>query len=469
MQSMSIEQVCQAVFGKPLMEFESSSRSIVAVCADTRNLESDCLFVAIAGDKFDGHEYLAQAAAGGAVAALIDRWPKELPANLPCIQVPNTRRGMGHLAKYIRDRLNCTVIAVAGSNGKTSTKRLIDAALRVELAGSISPKSFNNEIGVPLAIFASKADDDYLVLELGTNHHGEIAVLSNISRPDIAVITNCAEEHLEGLDDLDGVRTENASIISSMNGDGTLIVNGDDPELLKAVEEFPGEKMTFGFARTNDLFATDVMCATSGTSFRLNGKGKKIFVPLLGRHAAVNALAAIGVGRRLDLMDEKIIEGLADTTAADMRLQLTKVGGVTVLNDAYNANPASMKAALETLCLLPAAGRRVAVLGEMRELGEFTESAHRQIGLLAASCPLDALLCVGPLAKVIADSAIAGGMAGRVVSWHPDAQSAAEAMMQWLDNGDVVLLKASRAVGLEKVADVIGATDEQRVRLKDAG
>jgi len=469
MQPMSIEQVCQAVFGRPLMEFGASSRSITAVCTDTRNLQSDCLFVAIAGEKFDGHEYLAQAAAGGAIAAMIDRWPRELPASLPCIQVPNTRRGMGHLAKFVRDRLNCTVVAVAGSNGKTSTKRLIDAALRTELTGSISPKSFNNEIGVPLAIFAAEADDDYLVLELGTNHHGEIAVLSNISRPDIAVITNCAEEHLEGLDDLDGVRAENSSIISSMNGDGMLIVNGDDPELLKSVEEFPGQRVTFGLASTNDLVASDVTCSSSGTTFRIKGDRKKIFIPLLGRHNAVNALAAIAVGRRMDVPEDQIIAGLADATAADMRLQLTTVNGITILNDAYNANPASMRAALETLCLLSVTGRRVAVLGEMRELGEFTESAHRQIGLAAAACPLDALLCVGPMARTIADSAVAGGMAGRLVSWHPDANSAASAMMQWLDNGDVVLLKASRAVGLEQVMQSIAAAGEQRARLKDAG
>jgi UDP-N-acetylmuramoyl-tripeptide--D-alanyl-D-alanine ligase len=366
---------------------------------------------------------------------------------------------MGQLAQWVRRQFAGKVIAVAGSNGKTGTKRLIDAALNTTLRGTISPKSFNNDIGVPLSIFAAGENDDYLVVEIGTNHHGEIAVLTEIARPDIAVITNCSAEHLEGLSDLDGVRRENASIVAGMPTDGLLIVNGDDTDLMEAIEQWRGECVTFGFSEGNDLFAADVGCDASGTRFSLNGE-KEVFIPLLGRHTAVNALAAIAVGQRMGVTEDQIIAGLSQATGPEMRLELKMLGGVNLLNDAYNANPASMRAALETLCALPASGRRVAVLGDMRELGVWTERFHREIGATAARCRLDKLVCVGDSAALIGQAAQAAGMNGDLVSFHGDANAAASDLAGWVRSGDLVLLKGSRAIGLEKVAEKLSTNPD---------
>jgi len=488
MKSLTLKEICHATSGA--LSAANECASISAICTDSRKLKPGCLFVALRGGNFDGHKFVEQAAAAGALAAIVD--DKFVgPADLACIRVADTRYALGELAALVRRRFTGKVIAVAGSNGKTGTKHLIHSALQglpqataaispssslplstkggdrmAGLRGSMSPKSFNNDIGVPLAIFAADPNDDYVVLELGTNHHGEIARLTEIARPDIVVITNCSAEHLEGLTDLAGVRRENASILSGLAEGGLLFVNGDDADLLAAVKTYGTAQISFGFSPTNDLWATDIECTEGGTHFRLGGGGD-FFVPLLGRHAAVNALTAIAVARSLGVKHDAIVAGLANSTAPEMRLQLQRAGGLTILNDAYNANPASMLAALQTIRDIPTAGRRVAVLGEMRELGEWSESSHRDIGQAAAQSQLDALLCVGPDAKWIADAAKAAGLHGNCITCHNSAEEAAEFLSQWIGNGDLLLLKGSRAVGLEKIAAAL--TNSQAAKLKAAG
>ena len=199
-----------------------------------------------------------------------------------------------------------------------------------QLRGSISPKSFNNDIGVPLTIFPADPAQDYLVLEMGTNHHGELRILSDMATPDIAVITNCGADHLEFLGDLMGVRQENASIISGLNPKGLLVVNGDDPELLSAVKDYPGKRITFGFKETNDLFATDIRCDETGTRFSLNNSRREVFVPMLGRHSACNALAAIAVARKMGVPEDLAIQTLAVAHGPEMRLQWQPAGDVRV-------------------------------------------------------------------------------------------------------------------------------------------
>ena len=331
---------------------------IAGVSTDTRQISPRSLFIAIRGEKFDGHDFLDRAAAAGAISAMVDRDIVKSPAGIQLVRVADTRLAMGRLARHLRRQLRGKVIAVAGSNGKTGTKHLVDSVLRDNLHGSISPKSFNNDIGVPLAIFPADPNQDYLVLELGTNHPGEIRTLTQIASPDIAVITNCSAEHLEGLGDLEGVTRENAGIIEGLNPDGTLIVNGDDPELLQAVASFRGDCITFGFSPGNEIWASKLKSDWNGVHFTIEPAGIEAFVPLLGKHTAANALAAIAVGRVMGLSDRQIVRGLASATGPDMRLQRMEAGGVRILNDAYNANPASMKAAIETLASLPAGAAR---------------------------------------------------------------------------------------------------------------
>ena len=465
MKPLTIHQIRQAVGGKALTALPKDA-PVKSVFSDSKLVEPFSLFIAIKGATNNGHDYIPDAAARGAVAALVSEPPRHALPNLHLIGVDDTRKAMGKLATFVRKQLQSRVIAVAGSNGKTTTKNLIDAVLRRSLKGSISPKSFNNDIGVPLAIFPADPSQDYLVLEVGTNHHGEVKVLSEMALPDMAVITNIGAEHLEGLDDLDGVRREEASIVTGLNPKGCLIVNGDDAELVQLVSRYSGQIIKFGLKETgNDLFATDIECDHKGVHFNLNGNPRRrLFVPLLGRHSACNALAAIAVGKKMNIAEDAIIESLAQANTPDMRLQLSKVNGVTVLNDAYNANPGSTRAAIETLVALPARGRRVAVLGDMLELGKQSDAYHKETGVLAANSNLDLLICVGKKAQLIAASARAAGMEAPRVVTYPDAVAAARGVTRRVRGADLILLKASRGVGLEAVAKAIEERDKKFTR-----
>jgi UDP-N-acetylmuramoyl-tripeptide--D-alanyl-D-alanine ligase len=461
MKPLTLQQVRLAVGGRALSGLHTRALTVSAVCIDSRRMEPGSLFVAIKGDTHDGHNHLPQAAAGGAVAALVQTVPDVSLPNLHFIHVPDTRAALGKLARYVRQRMTCKVIGVGGSNGKTSTKHLIDAALSAKLRGSISPKSFNNDIGVPLTIFPADPNQDYLVLEMGTNHHGEMRALSEMALPDIAVITNVGAEHLEGLGDLMGVRREEASIVKGLNPRGLLVVNGDDAELLDAVAEYPGKRVTFGFKESNDLFASNIRCDEDGTRFNLNNSRREVFVPMLGRHTAANALAAIAVARRLGVDESDIIASLAEARGPEMRLQMIRAGEVTVLNDAYNANPSSMRAAIETLCALPCDGRRVAVVGDMRELGKASDRYHRELGEQLAACGLDLVVCIGAHSTLTADAARRAKLASERI-WHfPDATSAARSVPGMLRPRDLVLIKASRSLGLEQVAEAIQSAMSQ--------
>jgi UDP-N-acetylmuramoyl-tripeptide--D-alanyl-D-alanine ligase len=455
MKPLTLQQIRQAVSGKALTAIPATAPLVGAVCTDTRRMESSSLFVALTGDNFNGHNFLPDAAKGGAIAALVSEKPPQQLPNLYLIEVKDTRAALGKLAAFVRTKMRSKVIAVAGSNGKTSTKYLIDSILGSKMRGSMSPKSFNNDIGVPLTIFPADPTQDYLVLELGTNHPGEIKVLTAMAMPDIAVITNCGAEHLEFLGDLMGVRRENASIIGGMNEKSLLIVNGDDPDLIAAVAPHQGKLIKFGFEPTNDLFATEIKCDESGTRYLLNGR-REVFVPMLGRHTAANSLAAIAVGRAMRMNEEDIIAALAVAHGPDMRLQLHEIeGGIQLLNDAYNANPNSMRAALETTAGLRPRGRRIAVLGDMRELGKSSERYHREIGEFAGKCGFDLLACVGTQAALIAESAQRAGMMPESIWRFSDSAAAATEVPRWLREGDLVLLKASRGIHLEMVAQAI--------------
>jgi UDP-N-acetylmuramoyl-tripeptide--D-alanyl-D-alanine ligase len=454
MKPLSVQEIRQAVGGR-LLTSQPTGLPVLCVCSDTRQMEKSSLFIAIKGENHDGHQHLPQAAAGGAIAALVQDIPDNAPPNITLIQVADTRASMGKLATYVRNQMSSKVIGVAGSNGKTSTKHLIHAALGGKFRGSISPKSFNNDIGVPLTIFPADPNQDYLVLEMGTNHHGEILKLTTMAEPDIAVITNVGAEHLEFLGDLMGVRRENATIINGLNPKGLLVVNGDDHELVDAVAPYPGKIVTFGFKETNDLWAHDIQCNEKGVLFKLNKSRKEVFVPMLGRHTAANALAAIAVARRMGVAEDMIFESLNDATGPEWRLQLQKVGKISVLNDAYNANPNSMRAALETVRDLEVRGRRLAILGDMRELGHSAQRYHREIGEFAATCKLDSLYCVGPHSALIADAAEAAGMPKAKVVHFESAADCAQIAPRWLRSGDLVLLKASRGIRLETVAAAI--------------
>ncbi len=456
MDAISLQQVCEFVDGRVVGSVPARPPVITGVVRSSDDVKPGYLFVALRGEKHDGHSFLPAAAPAGAVAALVDHIPPACPPDVVLIQVADTRKALGHLAHGIRRGMKSTVIGVGGSNGKTGTKHLIDSVLCHQFAGTFSPKSFNNDIGVPLAIFAADPQHDYLVLELGTNHPGEIRTLTHMSRPDIAVVTNCSEEHLEGLGDIDGVRKEEASIIEGLSPAGLLVVNGDDPKVLEALAAYPGRRVTFGTQQHNDLHATNIHCDFDGVEFLLNDE-TPIYLPLLGKHTAINALAAVAVARHFGLSNEEIVEALAIAHGPEMRLQILRLGGTTIVNDAYNANPASMQAAIETLAALPCHGRRIAILGDMRELGDKTDDAHRQMGAFVAASTLDLLFCVGEKAALIAAEARSRGFAAEWILQYRDAAAAAAAIPAIISSGDLILLKGSRYMKLEQIAQAIQA------------
>jgi UDP-N-acetylmuramoyl-tripeptide--D-alanyl-D-alanine ligase len=452
MNPFPLAQLRQVVGGRPLTHLPDGDPYIRAVCTDSRKLDGGCLFVAIKGDNHDGHDFVPRLkgvpGSGQVIAVLVDRECGPYPAGVFVLLVPSTRAAMGRLASHLRGQFTGSVIAVGGSNGKTTTKHLIAAAMGPRLSGSTSPKSFNNDIGVPLTIFGHAPNSDYLVLEMGTNHHGELKVLSDMARPDIAVITSISEEHLEGLGDLAGVRREEASIISGLDPKGLLVANGDDPDFLPHIATFPGRKITFGFGTSNDLFASDVRLGPDGVRFNLNNSRREVFVPIQGRHTASNALAAIAVARRLGRAEDEIIESLATARGPEMRQQLLTADGVTILNDAYNSNPASARAALDTLLNLSPqpGGRRIAVIGDMRELGTSSEYHHTQLGLHLAGLNLDEVLLVGEQSRATLAAAVS---AGTRPAWFPTPADAAPTLRALLKHGDLLLLKASRGIQLE--------------------
>ena len=445
---------------------------------DSRTVERGQVFIAIKGDRLDGHDFLIDAAAAGASVLVVHDEARfaaaaaRLPQTLHVLLVPDTRKALGRLGAAYRRTLERTkVIAVCGSNGKTTTTRLIHAALGTKLRGTCPKKSFNNDIGVPLTILSAKTSDQYLICEVGSNAPGEIAALGAIVEPDIAVVTSIGREHLQGFGDLAGVAREEASILKSVRPGGAAIITADAPEL-RAFAQGGANVLTFGRAADADVRLTEFehVCAGSradagdgrhedagepdAVRFAINGRGEFV-VPLLGEHNALNALAAVAVARRMGQHDEDIAAGLASATGPEMRFQRLILGGVRIVNDAYNANPESTLAALRTFAALSAsAARRVVVLGDMLELGPASAAAHAEIGraVVDLGC-IDLLATVGPAAgeagKLVARAWADSG--ARVVAVPGADEAGAAKIASLFRPGDAVLLKGSRGMALERI------------------
>ncbi len=447
------------------------------VCTDSRKAAEGDLFIAIAGKNHDAHDFLVDVVARNVAVILVH---KELPAPIladaqhhgcAILQVEDTIAGLNRLAAVYRNELRAKVIAVGGSNGKTTTKRIIHTLLSEKLSGHSSPKSFNNNIGMPLTLLEVESKHEFVVLEIGTNAPGEIAALGDVCRPDIAVITSVGLEHLEKLGDLEGVAKEEASIAAFVTAGGMLILPAHAPELAASLKTSPAQKVWVGadnsaVANQNsdvqaDLVATNISESIEGTSFTINGRGG-FRVPLLGSHNAVNALMAIAVARRLGLSDDQIAAGLLKVKPVEMRLEPMTVGGFKIINDAYNANPSSMEAAIKTFAHLKSAAssgqnkpRKVAILGDMLELGVSTEAMHRAIGGLVAGWKLDLFIAIGPQMRFAADVA---SVAGVPTQRFADTASARTRIQELLLPGDEILLKGSRGMALETL---LGALHNQ--------
>ena len=455
MRQCTPEELRQAVRGR--WRWPAQAVTVEGIATDTRACNAGDLFVALRGENFDGHDFLADAAANGCISAIVD-WGAPIGEDLlrqfggGVIGVPDTTAALGDVASQCRQHLAATVVGVTGSNGKTTVKEMIHHILSRRLRGSASPKSFNNAIGVPLTLLAAANDDDYVVCEVGSNAPGEVAALTRIARPDVAVITSVAETHLAGLGDLEHVAMEKAALLGGLEAGGFGVVWADSDDLARAVRGYDCRLIRFGEHDDAELRLTGFEPTPGGARFEINRR-QWVELPVPGRHNALNALAAIAVAIRFGFDQAEAAEALADFTGPEMRLQPVAAGTVTILNDAYNANPASLAAAADALASFEGK-RRVAVVGDMLELGEASERLHEDSGRRLARAEVELVVTVGELAGRIADGAEAEGVD---VARFGDVEEAAKELPKLLTGGDVVLVKGSRATGMERLIDPIKA------------
>lgn len=435
----------------------AASVEVCGVSSDTRDIREGDLFVALKGERFNGHDFLGDAAGRGAVAAMVERGEMERRASpVPLVMVQDSLAGLQALARSYREGLGTRAVAIAGSNGKTGTKDMVAAVLAARFAVLKTAGNLNNHIGVPMSLLKLERAHEAGVFEVGTNHPGELLPLLEMVQPVAGVITTIGEEHLEFFHDLDGVAQEEGTLAEVMPADGLLVLNADDAWSAPIAARAKSRVVTFGFSRDADYRATAVGVGLEGTRFNLNTPDGQceVRLRLIGRHQVSNALAAAAVGGFFGLALEEIAKGLESVAPSKMRMQpSTTRGGVVILNDAYNANPHSMRAALRTLREIAVAGRRFAVLGEMRELGAVSESSHREVGRQAADSDLDCLVVVGEGARAIAAGARTAKTPPPQVESFEGPAEAREFLRRRVRAGDVVLLKASRGAALERVME----------------
>lgn len=436
----------------------AADAEVKAVCTDSRSAKAGDLYFAIKGEKFDGHDFVAEVAAKHVAAVVVDkqRFPA-LTLNCPLLAVNDVRAALGKCAAAYRREFALPVIAVGGSNGKTTVKELLASVLQQKFSTLASEASFNNDIGVPITLLRLAKAHQAAVVEAGTNHPGELAPLVQMIAPQFGLITSIGREHLEFFGDVAGVAQEEGALAEWLPADGKLFLNGDSEWADKIAARTQAQVVRVGFGDKNDWCAKKTRLDKSGVTFQVTAPQAEFCgeyrVNLLGRHQAVNALLTAAVGAELGLKRDQILRGLAECRPAKMRLNFWEANGVRVLDDSYNANADSTIAALETLCGLPLQGRRVAVLGDMAELGATSAAAHAEVGRRAAELKLGQLFAIGKMAAVTGKAARDVGLM-RVFEF-AEVEAAMPVVRGFLKPGDVVLLKASRAARLERIAEML--------------
>jgi len=461
------DEVRRAVHGRWLAR--GPDHKIERVSIDSRTAKPGDLFIAVKGDRYDGHDYLAKAAKAGCVAAIVRRDPQPPAAVLDkftvgAIGVEDTVTALGELGAFYRRHMPASVIAVTGSNGKTTVKQMIHHVLRRRLRGSCGQKSFNNAIGVPLTLFGIEPADDYVVCEIGSSSPGEVNILSRIVKPAVAVVTCVGRSHLAGLGDLAHVAVEKASILTGLADQGMAVVSADSQQLDRALLAYNCNKIRFGLADNAALRLTGCKVLARGQRIEINGRFC-MDMPVPGRHNALNALAATAVAQRFGFDYMEIAAGLADFPGLEGRLEFMHPPGATIINDTCNANPDSLMAAAGVLADCQAT-RRVIIAADMLELGDEARSLHLQTGRDLAAMGVDLLIGVGPLGRYIAQGAAEKGLKAEAF----DSQSAAVAALpKLLHAGDTILVKGSRATEMERlIGPIRSALNPSRRRPKRA-
>jgi len=448
----TVRDVLGAVKGKLLSG--NPDEMLTGISTDTRNIKNGELFVAIKGGNFDGHSFILDAVAKGAGGVLVQEGGItnanfKLP-DVSFILVNDSIRALGDIGNFHRSRFNIPIIGITGSNGKTTTKEMTSAILSKKFNALKSYGTENNNIGVPLTLMRLNSNHNMVILEMGTNHLGEIRRLSEIARPTMAIITNIGPSHLEYLEDVDTVLKAKLEILEYMDKDGKLILNADD-DSLRTIKT-SRKAIWFGFDKEADFYADKINPEPDGINFRLNGKWD-ISLGVLGRHNVYNALAAIACGLDFGVSIDDIKDVLKEFKVPNMRMEVKRFGDIKIINDTYNANPPSMKQAIEALRDMVTEGRKVLVVGDMLELGTFSGRFHHLVGKQAAESGIDLIVAVGKLAEHISKGAQEAGMSQRKIKLCAATKEACEKVASLIKKGDTILVKGSRAMKMEGIVN----------------
>ena len=418
------------------------------ISIDSRTLASGSLFWALRGENHDGHQYLADAARKGAVAAVVQRNRAE-DCPLPCVAVEDTYLALTQYATAWRKELDTLVIGITGSVGKTTTREMVYSTLRTGFQGTRSPRNFNNEYGVPLSLLNVQPTDEFAVLELGAARTNDLNSLLAMIRPEIGIVTEVAPAHLLTFGQLDNIVTEKQKLIAALPETGLAILNGDSPKVRGMHEVACCNVVYIGFNEDNDLRATNIQTENGKIWFEVDGDD--YFLPAMGAHHVRSALAGIAIGRELGLTLAQLRDGIADFQPMSGRCQWQQVGQVYLIDDSYNANPASMKAAIETLELMQVAGKRILVVGDMLELGPGEIFFHHQVGGLVANSHIEMLISYGEFAPAVIAGAQQYGMTPHQTAVCTNFDSLLAVLSCFVEHGDAILVKGSRGMQMERI------------------
>jgi UDP-N-acetylmuramoyl-tripeptide--D-alanyl-D-alanine ligase len=422
--------------------------SISGWSIDSRTINPGDCFFAIRGPLKDGHDYVAMAAGQAASLAIVER---HIDAKIPQLIVPDTLAAMQELARKSRERWGGTVVGVTGSAGKTTTKDAIASLMNVQIKTGRTVGNYNNHFGVPLSILRLGDDCRAAVIEMGMNHAGEIRELSAIAKPQIGVVTNVGWAHTEYFENgIEGVARAKRELIEALPPDGTAVLNADDERVREFALVHPGRSILFGLSEGAEVRAEDIHVCSGFTRFRC--LGVQFESPLAARHGVSNVLAAIAVARALGIAPDRLREAVHNLAAGKMRGERTERNGITIINDCYNANPEAMRSMLELLRETPAR-RRIAVLGEMLELGREAGTLHRGTGQFAAEQGIDVLLGIRGAARSMVDGAMEAGMSGSAALFFDTPEEAGDFLRSYMQPNDAILFKGSRGVQVERAID----------------
>ena len=451
MDPLSIDQIAQ--FAGATRQNGREHGPVRSLSTDSRSTHPGDLFVAIRGENLDGHQFVNDAFVHGAVGAIVEeKWTGKMPPDFVLLRVRDPLLAYQQIAARYRRSLGLKVVAITGSNGKTSTKDFTGSVLARRFRVTKTEGNFNNHVGLPRTILQAGSEDEIGVWEIGMNHPGEIAPLAEIAKPDVAIITNIGIAHIEFMGSREAIAQEKGDLAASLGAEGILILNSGDDFTERIAKRTAGRVILAGIER-GEVQARDITQSASGAEFELIEGAHRChaMLPVPGLHMVQNALLAVAAGRVFGVSLEDCAAGLATAPLTQARVQVKIIGGVQFIDDSYNANPDSTKAALRTLAELETEGQRIAVLGQMLELGGESRRGHEEVGSAAASLGIDHLIALGKNAAQIATTAKAAGLANSQVVG--TAEHAADRLAEIAHPGDLVLVKGSRSARTERVLE----------------